>query len=178
MDAPDSDAIYGLEYNLSGSSKQIRGSFLTDGKDGRVNMRSYHGSALFERDEWVHVAWVWGRRLVPQIHGTPKEILMGCIYLNGRRGKAHTFRYENNLPMLPMTMLYIGYPSASSNMDAFVDELRISDVQRYSAEFAPPRRDVELALDEHTRALFHFNGDLKGSCSGFNGDVPAKFEEK
>jgi len=36
---------------------------------------------------------------------------------------------------------------------------------------APPR-DQELKLDEHTRALFHFNGDLKGAGYGHTDALP------
>jgi len=45
-----------------------------------------------------------------------------------------------------------------------VDDLRISDVQRYTGEFGAPRRDRALRLDEHTRALFHFDGTLEGEA--------------
>jgi len=31
---------------------------------------------------------------------------------------------------------------------------------------SPPRRDRELTLDDQTRALFHFNGNLEGQSAG------------
>ena len=55
-----------------------------------------------------------------------------------------------------------GAPSqlALGPLDGVVDELRISDVQRYQGAFTPPPRAGEWELDEHTRALCRFNGDL------------------
>ena len=49
------------------------------------------------------------------------------------------------------------------------DELRISDVPRYWEDFTPPPRDKEFAVDEHTRALFHFNGSVQGESHGPSG---------
>ena len=40
-----------------------------------------------------------------------------------------------------------------------IDELRVSDIQRYRADFRPPPRDVVVEADRHTRALFRFEGD-------------------
>jgi hypothetical protein len=58
-----------------------------------------------------------------------------------------------------------------------VDELRVSDVQRYSGDFTPPPRDAEFAVDGHTRALFHFNGNATGEAFGHQGPLPAKVVE-
>jgi len=59
---------------------------------------------------------------------------------------------------------------------AAYDELRISHTQRYTEDFRAPSRDIELRLDEHTRALFHFNGDLDGESHGYKGELPAVLE--
>jgi hypothetical protein len=64
-----------------------------------------------------------------------------------------------------------------STIDAAYDELRLSDIERYTNDFTPPARDRELELDEHTRALFHFNGNLDGQCHGHDGPLPASFEK-
>jgi len=54
-----------------------------------------------------------------------------------------------------------------------MDELRLSDTMRYTAAFTPPSTDREFAPDEHTRALFHFNGTLDGESHGHKGPLPA-----
>ena len=50
--------------------------------------------------------------------------------------------------------------------DFMVDEFRVSDILRYgfNEEFTPPIKPY--AMDEHTLALFHFDGDLKGTGRG------------
>ncbi len=37
-----------------------------------------------------------------------------------------------------------------------------------------PVRDTELTLDEHTRALFHFNDDTTGRSHAYQGDLPVE----
>jgi hypothetical protein len=53
-----------------------------------------------------------------------------------------------------------------TNLDMAIDELRISGIRRYKNDFVPPSRDEEFKLDEHTRALFHFNGNSQGESYG------------
>ena len=91
------------------------------------------------------------------------------IFVNGKGGRQYTWsgpRYTGQLPANMPKRLAIAYTA--------VDELRISDVQRYWEDFTPPYRDRELRLDKHTRALFHFNGSLDGESFGHTGPVPAQ----
>ncbi len=37
-----------------------------------------------------------------------------------------------------------------------------------------PTRDTELTLDEHTRALFHFNDDTTGRSHACQGNLPVE----
>ncbi len=37
-----------------------------------------------------------------------------------------------------------------------------------------PTRDAEFALDEHTRALFHFNGDTTGQSHAYQRKLPVE----
>jgi len=75
------------------------------------------------------------------------------------------------------TGLNIGRHYASANIDAAVDELRVSDIQRYLTDFEPSRK-AEFELDEHTRALFHFNADLQGESWQHGGDLPATLTDQ
>lgn len=53
---------------------------------------------------------------------------------------------------------------AEGSAEAAIDELRISDTARYKSPSAPPRREFEV--DEHTRALFHFENQADGVHDG------------
>jgi hypothetical protein len=113
------------------------------GKDGKKHeARFQRGGAIFEHDQWTHVAVVWGRGML-------------AVFINGRLGGKEPAKIEGPLSS-PMKALVIGgWLSA-------IDELRISDIARYTETFRPPLPDREFALDEHTRALFHFNGNCQG----------------
>ena len=53
-----------------------------------------------------------------------------------------------------------------------MDTLRISDIVRYNSDFVPSKKTPEL--DENTRALFLFNGNLKGVSAKTEGALEAK----
>ena len=54
--------------------------------------------------------------------------------------------------------------AADYSAEAVIDEFRISDVKRYAGPFNPAR--TELVVDEHTRALFHFEDERDGVHAG------------
>ncbi|MDP6361275.1 MAG: hypothetical protein QF473_39545, partial [Planctomycetota bacterium] len=117
---------------------------------------------IFERDRWVHIAWVWGMRdLKSSASKTGRErILCNQLFVNGKPGRPYLFKYLKPHGKTPKTiMLY-------SSLDSLVDELRISDTQRYTEAFTPPDPTSVLKADANTRALFHFNGDVKGESNG------------
>ena len=166
MDSKESDARYELIHNLSldGARKDLRGAVLTDGKSRRTNVYAFRWRTVFERGKWTHVAMVWGPATGPFFS---KRKYFGIrVYVNGRAGNQRCVKRAGNDPALPMKTFTLGRAAAPHNIDAFVDELRISDTQRYTTSFRPPSRKVEFEADEHTRALFHFNGDLKGESHG------------
>jgi len=150
-------------------SHVLYGWFYSDGLAKRSTLRRYRRT-IFEPGEWTHVAWVWGLRdgLVPRnppYHTkAQKDVLISSIFINGQQGTNTGYRWYKNLPVEMPISLEIGRGYASANIDAIVDELRISDVQRYTSDFEPSR-GTELEVDEHTRALFHFNGDLGGQAA-------------
>ncbi|MDP6114539.1 MAG: hypothetical protein QGG53_21970 [Planctomycetota bacterium] len=148
-------------------SHVLYGWFYSDGPMRRVTMRAYRRTVI-ERGRWSHIAWVWGRQEQASFTGTSRsKVLTARLFVNGRAGMQYSYRWEGQLPADRPKQF-----SLSGKIDAAYDELRLSDVQRYTADFIPPSRDGELRLDEHTRALFHFNGDTKGESHGHAGPMP------
>ena len=123
-----------------------------DGKWGPATIRCYRRPTLIERDKWIHIAWTWSREKNRQ-HGFTS--LMMYIYVDGRVGRTHSNSARHS-HMKGDASLFALRPGGA------YDELRISDIRRYREDFEPPSRKRELEMDQHTRALFHFNGDLKG----------------
>ena len=148
---------YHYEYNLYGIGWR-------DGKWKTGTIRCYRRPTLIERDKWVHIAWTWSREHNRQ-HGFTS--LRMFIYVDGRAGPCYgnAARYSH---MTGLTTLLALHPSAA------YDELRISDMRRYHQDFDPPSRKRELEMDQHTRALFHFNGDVAGESASVEEPIEAK----
>jgi len=138
-----------------------------DGKWGSGTIRCYRRPTLIERDKWIHVAWTWSREKNRQ-HGFTS--LMMYIYVDGRVGRTYgnSARYSH---MKGDASLFALRPGGA------YDELRISDIRRYRGEFEPPSRKNELEMDKHTRALFHFNGDLKGQSASAEEPIEGKLTQ-
>jgi hypothetical protein len=182
LPVPGGEQPYCLQYEMAPrnpnaeldflSSHVLLGDFHASGPAGQAPLRVWRRT-VFDAQQWYHIAWVWGQRngVEPNAAGRKAdETLVMELYVDGRRGQS---QYEWRFKGLPL-----GVPSAfqMQNLDASVDELRISDVQRYSQEFAPPKRTSEFPLDAHTRALFHFNGDVRGESYGAGAPIAAELK--
>jgi len=124
----------------------------------RSELRCWLTQTLFEPGQWVHVAWVWGPQ--PQFgpHHEKLSLMTMQIFVNGRGARQVIFRTgTDGVPPdgLPKEMIV-------GPLDGAIDELRVSDVERYSGDFPPPPRAARWRVDRHTRALFHFDGDTRG----------------
>jgi hypothetical protein len=126
-------------------------------------LRTWLTQQLLERGEWVHVAYVWGLRPSYGPHGEKLSLMTIQFFVDGKGAKRTMPALagaNGSLPQGAPNSLLLG------PLDGVVDELRVSDVQRYTQDFAPPSREKEWVVDGSTRALFHFNGSLEGSsCS-------------
>jgi len=142
--------------------------FPTEGPANSFTMRSWRQTIL-SNQEWVHVAWVWGVRQAAGFHTEPGDRAVTTrIFVDGKGGRQRTYGGEQWKGNVPRNM-----PKVLAIMES-IDELRISDVQRYWGDFTPPARDRELQLDRNTRALFRFNGRLEGESFGHADVVPAE----
>ncbi len=87
------------------------------------------------------------------------------LYLDGRVATKETHASPKDTASEPLVSTSFRPPIQIGSMntgirpaDAAIDELRISSVRRYAADFQPGKH---LSPDAHTLALFHFDGDLK-----------------
>jgi len=149
-------------------SHLLYGYFMTDGPKGRISSRCYR-QTIVEQGQWIHIAWVWGPRFMPDFRtGKQRQAFTQSVFVNGKLGRVYAYKWFGHKPADRQTKFVLGYSS-----EGVYDELRISDVQRYHEDFTPPSRDRTFKLDEHTRALFHFDGNLTGESWGCTGDLPA-----
>ncbi|MBT3376212.1 MAG: hypothetical protein HN742_28930 [Lentisphaerae bacterium] len=153
-----------IDHSVRGREKIMDG-FLhsvyhnTERDQGAMMIRSHRPNSLFERNRWAHVACVWGHRgdvgYHPRRTKFGKDVLTVRCYLNGKYLPSPANRHSGqNSKMKGFLQFLLLYAS-----DTAIDELRISDMQRYTEDFTPPSRDQEFAIDSHTRVLCHFNGD-------------------
>jgi hypothetical protein len=150
----------GVNINLAPKvpSHSFYGAMLLE---NNARLRVWRTQSLLERQEWAHIAWSWGPETVYGPHQEKLSLMVMRIFLNGKGAKRVIFRRSVDQLAKGSPERLMLYP-----LDGAVDELRISDVQRYRDDFKPPTREKVFRLDAHTRALFHFNGDFKGLSHG------------
>ncbi|MBT3374363.1 MAG: hypothetical protein HN742_25785 [Lentisphaerae bacterium] len=115
---------------------------------------------LFRKAEWNHFAATW------KINRTDPKKTKGefTIFFNGKKTPRDRF-YPHALDVTPpFNIRDIQETLTIGPMDGCVDELRVSDTVRYTADFAVPTQP--FSPDEHTTALFHFDGDDDGWLRG------------
>ncbi len=140
--------------------------------DAGGTRRTVRGKANLEAGRWHHVAATWdfpraqlalfvdGQPIAtrgPEQQPWPSSLMPDDDVQHAGMGISETDR--RSLPM----QAFIGGDrecGAERSADAVLDEFRISSVVRYSDAFAPRRTEFEL--DEHTRALFHFENAPHG----------------
>jgi len=140
--------------------------------DADGEARTVRGPAPLRAGAWHHVAATWdfpaarlqlfvdGRLVAAQGPGaTPWASSLTPLDETRQKGMGVTDEDRRSLPM----QAFIGGDRGcreSRSAQAVLDEFRISDVVRYGGEFAAQRE--EFAVDEHTRALFHFENERHG----------------
>ncbi len=160
----DGGGHFRADYTILGREKTLNAfldsTYTNSPRDqGKMLIRSHRPNSLLERGRWHHLAYVWGPREDARYHPARTEfgedVLTVRIYLNGKYlgSKANRQSGQNSRMTGPMRFLSF---SASG---IALDELRVSDIQRYEDDFKPPPRDQELGKDAHTRVLYHFNGN-------------------
>jgi hypothetical protein len=152
------------------ASHVLYGMFMSHGKSDVSSLRAYRRT-VFAPGEWAHVAWVWGPVSRTNARGQLTSALVARVYVNGKAGQQWGYTLAGNTPRdVPKALML---QNALPAKDTAYDELRVSDVMRYTGDFTPPARGAAFRPDEHTRALFHFDGNLHGESAGHEGPMPA-----
>ena len=167
----DGGGYFCADYTIRGRGKSLN-AFLhsryrnTERDQGEMMIRAYRPRTLFERGRWVHLAYVWGHRKDVRYH--PRRLRFGekvltvRVYVDGKYLSSGGNRDSGKNSFMKGPLMRVLFAGSGIAMD----ELRVSDTQRYKEDFKPPSRDEELNADEHTRVLYHFNGDREGVSKG------------
>lgn len=141
--------------------------------DGAVH--AVRGPAPLKAGQWHHIAATWD---FPQAHqaifvdgrpiaarGPESVAWPSSLAAAGGTTKGIGIN-EKDCRSMPMQACIGGERrgAADYSAEAVIDEFRISDVKRYAGPFNPAR--TELVVDEHTRALFHFEDERDGVHAG------------
>ncbi|MFQ5809065.1 MAG: LamG-like jellyroll fold domain-containing protein, partial [Armatimonadota bacterium] len=142
---------------------------------------SVRGPAPLQADTWHHIAATWdfgraqlqlfvdGKRVGQEGPGEkPWPVSLVAIDENREPAMGMTDEDRRSMPM----QAFIGGEwkwTEGGSAEAAIDEFRISDVARYAGDFGPARE--EFQVDEHTRALFHFENECHGVHDSDDGFV-------
>ncbi|MEW6354872.1 MAG: LamG-like jellyroll fold domain-containing protein [Planctomycetota bacterium] len=140
--------------------------------DSNAKPHTIQGSASLKADAWHHIAATWDLSKAHMqlfVDGKPaasdgpgKEPWPFSLAAKGDEKLAGLGVTEDDKRSLPMQAFIGGdcNERAEFAAEAVMDEFRVSDVERYTGEFAPPRE--EFKVDEHTRALWRFENERHG----------------
>jgi len=116
----------------------------------------FQGEHFFRAGEWMHLAYTWDIRngeLSIFLNGSKLSFLPAGYGVH--RGR-HLFEKSKALKLADS-----GEEITIGPFNGAMDMLRISDSVRYAKDFLPTEKT--LAADKNTRALFLFDGNMKGS---------------
>lgn len=132
-------SAYGMTWNPEGVEGNVRLTHM----DRYLTCRGAMPS-----DRWVHVAWSW-------------DGAVARLFVDGQLAQELEAAGKPRWNRFP---LYVGADTnhrgdPEARFTGWIDEVRVSTVARYSAEFTPARR---FDADEHTQLLLHFDESYQG----------------
>lgn len=114
-----------------------------------------HARKPFRAGEWTHIAATW------EVTDEEAECF---VFIDGMK-RERMWLYPWPLPAPGRFRLHdVDDVIKIGPADGTLDELRISDVVRYTTDFTP--LDVPFAVDSHTKALLHFDGSPEAMAAG------------
>jgi len=154
------------------------GKSVKEVKKNRYKHFGSHARIYPEAGEWMHIAATWdvsitskealGTKYRREDYTRGKKCETFFVFVNGKRhSRISVFhaapiylhlgrRFAEDYELVPVPE----WITLAGVADGTFDELRISDVVRYTKDFAPPQKPFKL--DEHTKALLHFDGNTEG----------------
>ena len=153
-------SYYGLAHFVSvNSSLMVR--LMEKGK--AVSPTGFEGDHFFRAGRWTHIAYTWD---IKKGASNMEGILN--IFVDGKKiGDAGGRSAPYPIKPLENTKIFEladeGEKIEIGPFDGTMDMLRISDNVRYAEDFAPSR--TAPAVDANTRALFLFDGNLRGTSA-------------
>jgi len=127
----------------------------------------FMGDCFFLKNEWNHIAFVWEIKEGKKMDGDL------AIFLNGKR-LIPSQGYTKVAKLKGSSEFKLSYQEDTISIGPFdgtIDLLRISDTVRYAENFMPSKN---YGLDNNSRVLFDFNGNLKGISAFSKEPVEAK----
>jgi len=128
----------------------------------------YQCRYFFKEAEWVHLAYTWDIR-----EGEKNMEGELAVFINGKKRPFVQIPYTLN-PLKSSKTFKLsseGKDITIGPFDGTMDMLRISDTVRYTENFEPAK---SCGLDGNTRALFYFDGNLKGISALSKEPIEAK----
>ncbi|MBN1669659.1 MAG: hypothetical protein JXR37_01410 [Kiritimatiellae bacterium] len=156
-------------FEIAYDGRKDGGALSVTMRDGAKQTLRQTGRAALRPGTWHHLAFCWAPAA-----GT-RELFLDGQSVSRADGQAFAAldlaNAERRAEQMP-TAVWIGSGTRGrAPFPAYVDELRVSDSVRYRTPFAP--RSSPFSLDEHTRALWHFDGSQAGVHHGDDGVVAA-----
>ncbi|MEA3401460.1 MAG: LamG domain-containing protein [Armatimonadota bacterium] len=147
--------------------------------DSNRDLHTVRGPAPLQAGRWHHIAATWdhttahlqlfvdGTRV--GVEGPDDEPWPSTLEADGPEDFAGQGIHKTDRRTIPMQAFIGGRMAAKvwppgDAVEAVLDEFRISDVVRYTDDFTPQSR--EFAVDDNTRALWHFENERHGVHGG------------
>ncbi|HNS33400.1 MAG TPA: hypothetical protein PKN36_10590, partial [bacterium] len=158
--------LYEVRSSYTDMDSNLRLELLSAG-EGSASA-GFEGQHFFKSGEWVHIAYTWN---IGENNGKMAGDL--DIFVNGRKLKHESSYFPlKALAGIPVFRLFMDNQNIYIGpFDGTMDMLRISDAIRYTEDFEPVK---SYGLDGDTRALFYFDGNLKGISALSKEPVEAK----
>ena len=138
-------------------------SFLTArlySKDSKLSQGGFESTHYFIQGQWTHIAFTWDIRKGKTSMEGEMNIFVNGNKLGTAGGRAARYPIKNLEKIKPFDLATEPGEVSIGPFEGAIDMLRISDCVRYKENFMPSR--VPFQADGNTRALFLFDGNLKG----------------